>query len=237
MNRPFPDFRPHPLLRGGHRQTLAGAFWPRGRVDYQAEQHRIALPDGDQVVLHDDCPADWKNGERCVLLVHGLGGCHSSPYMVRLVTKLKAAGRRVFRLDMRGCGAGLRLAQRPGHAGHQRTWRRRYRSDRGNASVAGDGGRVFVGRKFGIEIGRRMGRQPGRELDSVMAVAPADRFACGEFRKILAYPLIAFTIVRLCSRCCVKFGSGASSFRHSKRFRYSLFRTRFLNLTIVSRQF
>ena len=51
------------------------------------------------------------------LLVHGLGGCHRSPLLVRLAAKLNERGVRVFRWDMRGCGAGVGLAGRPYHAG------------------------------------------------------------------------------------------------------------------------
>ena len=112
----FPPFRPHPLLRGGHAQTIAGVYLPSGRERYAAAQHRLQLEDGDQIVVHDDCPTDWKPGGRAVLLIHGLGGCHGSPYMVRITRKLIARGVRVFRMDLRGWGAGAKLAQQPFHA-------------------------------------------------------------------------------------------------------------------------
>ena len=51
------------------------------------------------------------------ILLHGLGGCHQSTYMQRCSAKLRAAGVRVFRMDLRGCGAGLMLARHPIHAG------------------------------------------------------------------------------------------------------------------------
>lgn len=49
---PIPPFRPHPLLVGGHSQTLAGAYLPGHNYPYVARQHRVALADGDQLVLH-----------------------------------------------------------------------------------------------------------------------------------------------------------------------------------------
>lgn len=112
----IPDFVPHPLLRGGHRQTLAGAYLWR-RPSYRARQHRVVLPDGDQLVLHDDCPEDWRAGERVAVLVHGLAGSHGSGYMARIADKLARRSCRVFRLDQRGCGAGVELARQTFHAG------------------------------------------------------------------------------------------------------------------------
>ena len=113
----FPPFRPHPLLRGGHVQTLAGMYLPGERIAYAARQCRVDLPDGDALVLHDDRPAGWDEGDPAVLLMHGLAGCHLSPYLVRLAAKLNARGLRTFRLDLRGCGAGEGLARFPYHAG------------------------------------------------------------------------------------------------------------------------
>jgi predicted alpha/beta-fold hydrolase len=113
----FDPFRPHPLFRGGHAQTLAGAYWPQERRESNATSHRVTLPDGDVLVLHDDCPRDWPAGGRVVLLLHGLVGSHSSGYMLRASRKLARRGARTFRLDLRGCGAGAGLARRPYSAG------------------------------------------------------------------------------------------------------------------------
>jgi len=80
-------------------------------------QHRITLEDGDQIVLHDDRPSQWQSGDPAALLVHGLGGSHRSGYMVRGAAKLTAHGVRVFRMDLRGWGAGFGLNRLPLHAG------------------------------------------------------------------------------------------------------------------------
>jgi predicted alpha/beta-fold hydrolase len=112
-----PHFRPHPFLRSGHLQTLAGVFLPGRLPEYRARQHRVTLDDGDQIVLHDDCPAEWKPGGPVALLMHGLGGCHRSVYMRRIAHKLSARGVRAFRMDLRGCGAGIELARLPYHSG------------------------------------------------------------------------------------------------------------------------
>lgn len=52
-----------------------------------------------------------------VILLHGLSGCHGSPYVNRAAGKLNDVGHRTFRMDFRGCGAGVGLATRPYHAG------------------------------------------------------------------------------------------------------------------------
>ena len=112
-----PPFEPHPLLRNRHAQTLAGTYLPGERYPYRAVHYRVLLEDGDAVVLHDDIPDEWQAGGRVALLIHGLAGCHSSAYMVRVAGKLNRAGVRTFRMDLRGCGSGEGLASRPYHAG------------------------------------------------------------------------------------------------------------------------
>ena len=113
----IPEFQPRLFLGNGHLQTLATVFLRTKQMPYAARQHRIPLDDGDQLVLHDDCPPTWQPHQRVVLLIHGLTGCHLSSYMVRISYKLARLGLRVFRLDMRGCGAGMQLARRSCHAG------------------------------------------------------------------------------------------------------------------------
>lgn len=86
-------------------------------LPYQAIARQVSLPDGDRVVVHDDTPAAWRPGDPVALLTHGLIGSHQSPLLVRLASKLNRRGVRVFRWDMRGCGAGRGLARFPYHAG------------------------------------------------------------------------------------------------------------------------
>lgn len=113
----LPEFEPHPLIRGGHAQTLTAYFLPGKTYPYRATRRLINLDDGDAIVLHDDCPANWNEGDPAVLLLHGLGGCHQSTYMVRVAGKLNERGVRTFRMDLRGCGAGQGMARLPYHAG------------------------------------------------------------------------------------------------------------------------
>lgn len=117
MNDPFPPFHPPAWLRSGHAQTLAALALVGPRTSTAPVRHRVCLDDGDTIVLTEDRPESWREGDRAAMLVHGLAGCHLSPYMRRIAHKLARAGVRTFRLDLRGCGAGDGLARLPYHAG------------------------------------------------------------------------------------------------------------------------
>ncbi len=113
----IPPFRPHTVFAGGHRQTLAGAFFPGALPAERAVVRRVDLDDGEAVVVHDDRPPEWLDGGPAAVLVHGLAGCHRSGYLVRIAAKLNAHGVRTFRMDLRGTGAGVALAVKPYHGG------------------------------------------------------------------------------------------------------------------------
>ena len=112
----LPPFVQHRWIRGGHLQTVLSLRSPP-QPELDPTLHWVTLEDGDQLALHDDCPAGWRPGDASVMLVHGLCGCRLSPYMVRLAAFHVAAGMRVFRLEMRGCGVGRDHSQGVTHAG------------------------------------------------------------------------------------------------------------------------
>lgn len=167
------DFEPHPLLRGGHVQTIVAAYLPGPRRAYKARQRLVTLADGDRLVLHDDCPAGWQAGDRVALLIHGLSGCHQSPYMTRLAARLEQAGVRTFRMDLRGCGAGLALARLPYHSG---------RSEDAAAALATiaelcpKSPTALVGFSMGGNIALKLlgelGERPCGHLDRAVAICP-----------------------------------------------------------------
>ena len=176
-----PPFIPHPLIPTGHLQTVAGAYIKGHSRPYRAKQHQVDLGDGDRIVLHDDCPDNWQRQDRTTLLLHGVSGCHGSPYMIRIAGKLNDAGVRTFRMDMRGCGAGAKLAQHPGHAG---------RSEDALAAALKIGAMcpeaplTIVGFSMGGNISLKLAGELGSELpanvDSFVAVAPPiDLVTCG----------------------------------------------------------
>lgn len=103
-------FRPLPLLGNPHVQTVLGnllAGRPRGA---RGTKRLVALPDGDRIVLHET--ATPASDAPIALLVHGLGGSHRSGYMQRTSQRLGELGWRVFRMDLRAAGAGVRVARR-----------------------------------------------------------------------------------------------------------------------------
>jgi predicted alpha/beta-fold hydrolase len=111
------DFRPLPLLGNPHVQTLLGAFLPGRDCPWPQRRHAVDLGDGDALLLHENTPRTWRSGGPVSLLVHGLTGSHASTHIRRLAALLLDRGIRVFRIDLRGAGAGLALARRGYHAG------------------------------------------------------------------------------------------------------------------------
>jgi predicted alpha/beta-fold hydrolase len=168
-----PPFRPHPLFRGGHAQTLAGAYLPGVPVPYRAKRHTVRLPDGDSLVLHDDRPPFWRQGDRAAVLVHGLAGSHGNQTMARTAAKLCRRGVRVFRMDLRGCGAGVGLARLPYHAGRSEDAAAALAR---TAEICPGSPLALVGFSLGGNIALKLagesGEAPPGKLDRVIAVAP-----------------------------------------------------------------
>jgi predicted alpha/beta-fold hydrolase len=176
----IPPFRSHPLVRGGHAQTLAGAYLPGRHPPYRARRHHVRLDDGDQLVLHDDCPEAWQPGDRSTLLIHGLGGSHTSGYMQRIARKLNARGVRAFRMDLRGAGAGMGLARLPYHSGRAEDARAALEAI---ARHLPQSPTTLVGFSLGANLSLKLLGDPEHatcgNLDSAMAVnPPMDLAAC-----------------------------------------------------------
>jgi predicted alpha/beta-fold hydrolase len=111
------DFRPLPLLRNPHVQTVLGALVPGPDCPFPDRRCVVRLADGDCLALHNNTPPGWKAGDPLALLVHGLSGSHASPHIRRLTSLLLARRVRVVRMDQRGAGAGVSLARGVYHAG------------------------------------------------------------------------------------------------------------------------
>lgn len=117
METDYPEFRGSRILRGGHLQTIVGNFIPAGPEPGKTASHWIETTLGDRLVLHETAPQEVDRPVHDVLMLHGVGGSHASPYMVRVARLLAQSGCRVWRLDMRGCGAGIAAARHHTHAG------------------------------------------------------------------------------------------------------------------------
>lgn len=110
-------YRPHPLLRSGHLQTLMLGISYGDRPPHQATEIQIPLADGEALAVHEETGGPLSDVAPTAILIHGLGGNHRSPYLQRIAQQLRREGVRVWRVDLRGSGAGLSLAWRPAHAG------------------------------------------------------------------------------------------------------------------------
>jgi len=109
-------FRPLPLLTNPHAQTIVAAKWTFAR-EPSATTRLVQLPDGDMIALEVSTPQGWQPHDPTVVMLHGLCGCHRSPYMQRLARKLLRRGLRAVRMNLRGCGSGKGLARYPYHSG------------------------------------------------------------------------------------------------------------------------
>lgn len=121
-----PAFVPHPLVRNGHLQTIAGRYLvgPKAELPFQNHEIEVDGPGGDRVVVFESVPDGWRPGGPSALLIHGLAGCARSPYVVRLGSRLWKRGVRVVRMNLRGAGSGFGLARGTYHAGRTDDLRR-----------------------------------------------------------------------------------------------------------------
>ena len=117
FHRPALAYRPHPLLRNGHLQTLLVGLTGFECPSYNALPIRIELADGESMVVHEEQGAAISQQAPLAILMHGLGGDHRSAYLGRLAPRLRSQGLCVWRVDLRGCGDGLTHAWRPANAG------------------------------------------------------------------------------------------------------------------------
>lgn len=75
------------------------------------------MDDGESVIVHQELGGLVPADAPLVIMLHGLGGDHRSAYLERLAPRLRMSGLHVWRVDLRGCGAGLEHAWRPANAG------------------------------------------------------------------------------------------------------------------------
>ncbi len=110
-------YRAHPLLRSGHLQTLLVGVVYGERPEHNARAIQIPMDDGEILLIHEELGKPLADSAPIAILIHGLGGDHTSPYLQRIAHQLRLCGMRVWRVDLRGSGLGMKLAWRPAHAG------------------------------------------------------------------------------------------------------------------------
>ena len=106
-------FKPHPLLKNPHLQTLvASQFRCPAPIDRQ--QERLELPDGDFV----DLAYNLKNSGPLVCVFHGLQGSIKSTYARGIFYHLCKHGYKVLFMHFRGCSGEPNRLARSYHSGH-----------------------------------------------------------------------------------------------------------------------
>ncbi|HYE13946.1 MAG TPA: alpha/beta fold hydrolase [Pyrinomonadaceae bacterium] len=115
-------FRPHPLLRGGHAQTIVAALrheryrpW-RSPNGLPFEPRLLEVEPGARVLLK--CLwQDERERAPALLLIHGLEGSSDSPYILGTARRAFARGFNVACLNMRTCGGTEHLTPTLYHSG------------------------------------------------------------------------------------------------------------------------
>lgn len=181
----LPAFAPLPFLDGAWAQTIAGRYWPQRPPLRATAKHVIELADGDKLAALENAPYDWQDGQRVVVMVHGLSGSSHSSYMTRISRSLCERGYLALRINLRGCGEGFGLAERPYHSGRSEDVReviewvgRRY--PKSPVTLLG----FSLGANISLKLSGEDGNSPTAKLDSVVAVSPPiDLAACAEHLK------------------------------------------------------
>jgi uncharacterized protein len=110
-------FRPPVGMTSAHLQTILPILFKKSGNEPPSQSFLVQLEDGDRLSCKLSTPPTWKSNQKTIAIIHGLGGSHTSGYMVRLSRKFYHVGYRVLRINLRGSGPEAHLAQRPYHAG------------------------------------------------------------------------------------------------------------------------
>lgn len=166
-------FKALPLLDSGQRQTIAALYWPDIPNLDDSTSHIVPLPDNDKLVLIENRPLTWQEGDPIVLMLHGLTGSARSKYLLRIADKLTQEGFMTMRMNLRGCGQGVGLARNLYHSG---------RSEDSRAAIFWLQERfpnspvTLLGFSLGANIALKMagedGENPSGNLNGVVAVSP-----------------------------------------------------------------
>lgn len=123
-------FKPHPLLRNAHQQTIAPLLL-RPMPEPQLRIERLETPDGDFVDL--GWVGEQNRDGPIAILLHGLGGGFQSKYLRGLAMKLEAYGWRAVMLQLRGAGTEPNRLPRSYHHGDtvdlRWVWQRLHRAE------------------------------------------------------------------------------------------------------------
>lgn len=119
-NQSLLPFTPHPWLTNPHVQTLVARFRQRPHLlaDVPGEERLFRVDPQSQI--KGVCSWQANRQVPCLVLVHGLEGCHDSPYMRGIAHKAWHAGLNVIRLNQRNCAGTEHLTPTLYNAGLSR---------------------------------------------------------------------------------------------------------------------
>ncbi len=137
----------------------------------------LPLPDGDVLQASCDAPVRIVPGRPTVVLVHGLGGCETSRYVLAASAFFTRRGSPVYRLSLRGAGPSQATCRDWSHAGRYQDLEAAF------AQLEAATGLVAVGFSLGgcillNYLGR--GAVDGRLLGAASVCAPLDLVAAAE---------------------------------------------------------
>src|SRR5918997_772786 len=166
-------FRSHPLLRGGHAQTIARWAWPQ-RYRAGLDETRLFEVESKVCLLarcrwHED-----RSSRATLIVVHGLGGSADAPYVLGATRLAYRAGANVVRLNQRNCGGTEHLTPTLYHSGMSGDLAAVVRELVGRDGLS----RVLVagfsmGGNLALKMAGEMGEDAPPELSGVCAISPA----------------------------------------------------------------
>jgi predicted alpha/beta-fold hydrolase len=97
-----PPFVAHPMLAGGHAQTVVVPWLPAPRME---EGERVAVPiEGGHLAGRLHRARSPLGARGCVLVLHGIAGTSREPFVLRTAHLANERGLDALRLDLRGAG-------------------------------------------------------------------------------------------------------------------------------------
>jgi uncharacterized protein len=165
-------FIPRRWLRGGHRQTLAGALLPRPNLLPAPERRLFEVEPGVRLLTWCHWQED-RQGALTVVIIHGLEGSSESTYVVGTANKAWAAGMNVVRMNVRNCGGSEALSPTLYHSGLSQDVgmiiRELIAADRlPRIALAG----FSMGGNMALKLAGEWGSSAPRELVAVAVVCP-----------------------------------------------------------------